>query len=96
MTTLDICYCVLILSGAFTLVCLGILLLRSSIAVKQIGTTIEMAQTTLNKANKIMDDVSYKLNLLNAPVESVARFFDPKRPKFSLIGTIVSFFKKKF
>ena len=63
MTALDICYCVLILSGAFALVCLGILLLRSSITVKQIGNTVEMAQNTINKAEKIMDDISYKLRL---------------------------------
>ena len=75
MTALDICYCVLILAGAFALVCLGILLLRSSITVKQIGNTVEMAQNTINKAEKIMDDISYKLRLLNAPVESIARFF---------------------
>ena len=66
MTALDICYCVLILAGAFALVCLGILLLRSSITVKQIGNTVEMAQNTINKAEKIMDDISYKLRLLNA------------------------------
>ena len=65
MTALDICYCVLILAGAFALVCLGILLLRSSITVKQIGNTVEMAQNTINKAEKIMDDISYKLRLLN-------------------------------
>ena len=55
-----------------------------------------MAQNTINKAEKIMDDISYKLRLLNAPVEPIARFFDPKRPRFSLLGTIISFFKKKF
>ena len=92
MTAIDVCYCVLILSGAFALVCLGILLLRSSITVKQVGNTVEMAQSTIDKAEKIMDDVTYKLDLLNAPVESIARFFDPNRPKFnpiSGIGTVI-------
>lgn len=95
MTTIDICYCVLILSGAFAIVCLGILLLRTSTTVKQVGNTVEMAQSTINKAEKIMDDVTYKLDLLNAPVESIARFFDPNRPKFNLISAIISLFKKK-
>ena len=53
MTAIDVCYCVLILSGAFALVSLGILLLRSSTTVKQVGNTVEMAQSTINKADKI-------------------------------------------
>ena len=86
MTAIDVCYCVLILSGAFALVSLGILLLRSSTTVKQVGNTVEMAQSTINKADKIMDDITYKLDLLNAPVETIARFFDPNRPKFNPIS----------
>ena len=96
MTAIDVCYCVLILSGAFALVCLGILLLRSSITVKQVGNTVEMAQSTIDKAEKIMVDVTYKLDLLNAPVESIARFFDPNLPKFNPISAIISLFRKKF
>ena len=41
-------------------------------------------------------DVTYKLDLLNAPVESIARFFDPNRPKFNPISAIISLFRKKF
>ena len=55
-----------------------------------------MAQSTIDKAEKIMDDVTYKLDLLNAPVESIARFFDPNRPKFNPISAIISLFRKKF
>lgn len=95
MTSLDVCYCVLILAAAFALVCLGILLLRSATTVKQIGEIVVRAQTTIDKAEKIMDDVSYKLKLLNAPVETIARFFDPNRPKFSFVGTVIDFFRKK-
>ena len=89
MTAIDVCYCVLILSGAFALVSLGILLLRSSTTVKQVGNTVEMAQSTINKADKIMDDITYKLDLLNAPVETIARFFDPNRTKFNPISAII-------
>ena len=53
MTAIDVCYCVLILSGAFALVSLGILLLRSSTTVKQVGNTVEMAQSTINKRIKL-------------------------------------------
>lgn len=94
MTAMDVCFCVLILSGAFALVALGILFIRSSVTVKQVGTTVEMAQDTITKADRILDDVSYKLDLLNAPIESVARFFDPNRPKFNPISMILGWFKK--
>ena len=43
-----------------------------------------------------MDDITYKLDLLNAPVETIARFFDPNRPKFNPISAIIGLFKKKF
>ena len=39
MTTMDICYCVLILAGAFCLVALGVLFIRTSTAIKQTGDT---------------------------------------------------------
>lgn len=94
MTAMDVCFCVLILAGAFALVSLGILFIRSSVTVKQVGTTVEMAQETIEKADKIMDDINYKLNLLNAPIESIARFFDPNRPKFNPISAIIGLFKK--
>lgn len=66
MTTMDICYCVLILAGAFCLVALGVLFIRTSTAIKQTGDTVEMAQDTLKRVDKILDDVNYKLDLLNA------------------------------
>ena len=94
MSAMDVCYCVLILSGAFALVALGILLLRSSTTVKQVGNTVEMAQETIVKADKIMNDITYKLDLINAPIESISRFFDPNRPKFDLVSAIIKFFKK--
>ena len=90
MTTMDICYCVLILAGAFCLVALGVLFIRTST-----GDTVEMAQDTLKRVDKVLDDVNYKLDLLNAPVETVAKFFDPQRPKFNPLKMMMSFIKKK-
>ena len=91
MTTMDICYCVLILAGAFCLVALGVLFIRTSTAIKQTGDTVE----TLKRVDKVLDDVNYKLDLLNAPVETVAKFFDPQRPKFNPLKMMMSFIKKK-
>lgn len=95
MTTMDICYCVLILAGAFCLVALGVLFIRTSTAIKQTGDTVEMAQDTLKRVDKVLDDVNYKLDLLNAPVETVAKFFNPQRPKFNPLKMMMSFIKKK-
>lgn len=94
MTVKDMCYCVLILASAFALVSLGVLFLRAATTVKQVGNTVERAETTMDKFDKIADDVNYKLDLLNAPVEAIARFFDPDRPRFSLFSVITKMFRK--
>ena len=86
---------VLILAGAFCLVALGVLFIRTSTAIKQTGDTVEMAHDTLKRVDKVLDDVNYKLDLLNAPVETVAKFFDPQRPKFNPLKMMMSFIKKK-
>ena len=74
MDAMQMCYCVLILAGAFALVGLGVLFIRTAGALKQTGDTVEMAQETLKRVDKVLDDVNYKLDLLNAPVETVAKF----------------------
>ena len=94
MSSIDMCYCVLILSGAVTLIALAIFFLRGSVAVKQAGETVELMQTTIQKFDDIANDVQYKLDVLNIPVESVARFFDPNKPKFSPFGFIMNLFRR--
>lgn len=94
MTAMDVCFCVLILAGAFALMSLGVLLLRTSTTIKIAGIIMDRVQITIGKVDKILDDITYKMDLLNAPVETVARFFDPDRPKFNPIKTILGFFKK--
>ena len=64
MTTMDICYCVLILAGAFCLVALGVLFIRTSTAIKQTGDTVEMAQDTLKRVAKFFDPQRPKFNPL--------------------------------
>ncbi|MDD8048925.1 MAG: DUF948 domain-containing protein [Thomasclavelia sp.] len=95
MEAMDICFCVLILSGAFCLVSLGVLLLRTSTTVKLTGKLVDRLQVTIDKVDKIIDDVNYKMDLLNAPVETISRFFDPSRPKFNPLGTILGILKNK-
>lgn len=88
MGAMEIAYSILILAGSFALVTLGILFLKVATAIKQVGDTIEGTQNTIERADRLMDDVNYKLDLLNTPVESVSRFFDPDRPRFNPVKLI--------
>ena len=94
MDAMQMCYCVLILAGAFALVGLGVLFIRTAGALRQTGDTVEMAQETLKRVDKVLDDVNYKLDLLNAPVETVAKFFYPNRPKFNPLKAVMNLLKK--
>ncbi len=89
MTAIEICYSVLLLAGAFALVSLGIFFIRSAVAVKQMGETAKQIQTTIAKVNIVADDLAYKLDLLNAPIETIYNFFKPVKRSKSY-----SFFKK--
>ena len=42
-----ICYCILILSGAFALLSLGLLFIRMSLAVKETTVLMTMLETTI-------------------------------------------------
>ena len=67
--------CILILSGAFALISLGLLLIRMSGAVKEATVLMTMVETTLTKVNHILDDINNKMEMLNAPVELFSGFF---------------------
>lgn len=98
MSAIDICYCVLILSGAFALVSLGLLLIRSSSAVKEATFLMQMLETTITKVNHILDDVNNKLEMLNAPVDLVSGIFSRGSMKAGLlsgVGFLSSMFRRK-
>ncbi|MBO6046435.1 MAG: DUF948 domain-containing protein [Erysipelotrichaceae bacterium] len=90
MSYLQICLCFLVLAGAFALVSLGILLMRSSTAIKEVGEITEDLKVTVSKANVTLDDVNYKLDQLNAPVEAVNGFFVRRQEKTGILGTIIN------
>lgn len=98
MEATQVCYCILILSGAFALVCLGLLLIQSSSAVKEVTVLMQMLETTITKVNHILDDIDNKMEMLNAPVELVSGIFSKGGLRTSLlsgIGFVSSLFKKK-
>lgn len=70
-----VCYCILLLSGAFALLSLGLLLIRLAGAVKEVTVIVTMLDTTVNKVNGILDDVEKKLEMLDAPFELIDRIF---------------------
>lgn len=94
----DLCTCFLILSGAFTLICLGVLLLKASTTVTEVTSTLKVLQVTLDKANKTLDDINVKLEMLNTPIAVISGFFNRDRSNssfFSGIMAIKSIFKKR-
>ena len=93
-----VCLNILILSGAFALVALGLLLIRMSGAVKEATVLMTMLETTLTKVNHILDDINNKMDMLNAPVELVSGFFSKgglKASLLTLLGFATSMFRRK-
>lgn len=98
MNYVDLCTCFLILSGAFALICLGVLLLRSSTTVKEVTSMLQVLQVTLDKANKTLDDINVKMEMLNAPVEVVSGLFNRNKARNGLVNGVMaakSVFKRK-
>lgn len=94
MSAVEICLCILIIAGAFLLLSLGYLAIESAKTMKEVNKTTQLTQVTLKKADRVVEDITYKLELINAPFESVARLFDPRRPKFSFTSMFSKIFKK--
>jgi hypothetical protein len=93
-----ICMCILILSGAFALLSLGLLLIRLSGTVKEATVLMTMLETTINKVNAILDDIDNKMDMLNAPVELVSGLFSKgglKSTALASLGFLTSLFRKK-
>ncbi|MEG0275430.1 MAG: hypothetical protein RR630_00230 [Coprobacillus sp.] len=93
-----VCYCILILSGAFALLSLGLLLIRMSGAVKEATILMKITETTLEKVNHILDDINNKMEMLNAPVELVSGFFNKGALKAGLFSGLLglkSLFSRK-
>ena len=83
--------CILILSGAFALISLGLLLIRMSGAVKEATVLMTMVETTLTKVNN-------KMEMLNSPVELFSGFFSKGGLKATLLsglGLLTSMFRRK-
>lgn len=93
-----VCYCILLLAGAFALLSLGLLLIRMSGAVKEATVLMKITEITLEKVNHILDDINNKLDMLNAPVELVSGFFSKgalKTGLFSGLTALLSLFRRK-
>lgn len=89
---------VLMLAGAFALVCLGFFLISLSSAVKEATVLMTMFETTLEKVNHILDDVNKKLELLDRPVELVNGFFSGglfKTGMFSFVAGLRALLRRK-
>ena len=77
---------------------LGILILRTSNTIKQLTSLLILLEPTIEKVNLILDDITKKLEMLNAPVDLVSGIFSKKGMKtgaFSVAGYLTSFLHKK-
>lgn len=98
MDAILVSQCIILLSGAFALVSLGLLFIRTSTLLQEATKLLTMLEVTIEKANHILDDVNTKLDMLNAPVELVTGFFSKGRMKLgavSAISALGTLFKKK-
>lgn len=75
MTAVEVCLCLLIIAGAFALICLGIVFIKMLSTLEQVNQSMIEAQKAIERANVTIDDVNYKLDLLNAPFEKVNGIF---------------------
>lgn len=97
MDATQVCYCILILSGAFALISLGLLFLQTSSTVKEATTLLQMMETTITKVNHLLDDINNKVDMLNAPVELMSGILSKGGLKSGLLfglGFMSSLFKK--
>lgn len=76
MTVMDMCFCILILAGAFTLVSLGFMFVYLARTAKEVSEVTQILQETVEKSNVLVDDINNKMELLNAPVEFLSGIFD--------------------
>lgn len=97
MSVMDVCFSVLILSGAFAIVALGLVFLRSSALIQSINNIVATLPDTIGRVDQILDDVNYKLDLLNAPLETINRLFNRSAVKNSdiVVKTASSIIKSR-
>lgn len=90
MSSIEICWCILILSGSFTLFALGCLFLKIVSTLRVVDTTMTKLNETVDETNKTLNNVNYKLTLLDTPVQFVSNIFDPNKKRGGLFGWITS------
>ncbi len=77
MNGVEISQCIILLSGAFALLTLGILFIKLLGTTDRLNITIDRANRTIDKANRTLDDINYKLNVINRPFEIFSNFISP-------------------
>ena len=90
MSLIDACLSLLILSGVFALICLGLLFLKTSTTLSELQETLKAVDATLERVNKTLDDVNSKLEDLDEPVKMVGGFFTKDKKRSGLWATILS------
>lgn len=85
MTAVEVCLCVLLVAGAFALICLGIVFIKSLSTLEEINHSMIEAQKTIENVNLTIDNVNRKLDAIDTLVDRVNSLFQSgSRP--SLLG----------
>lgn len=85
MTTVEVCLCILLVAGAFALICLGIFFIKSLSTLEELNHSMIEAQKTIESVNLTVDNVNCKLEALDALGDRVNGFFQ-SGSRLSLLG----------
>ena len=89
MDILTICLCILVLAGVFALVSLGVFLIHALTTLKEVSHLAQHLETTVSKVNVTVDDINYKMDKLNEPINVVSGIFNKKRSSTGILGTVL-------
>ena len=89
MDILTICLCILVLAGVFALVSLGVFLIHALKTLKDVSHLAQHLEKTVSKVNVTEDDINYKMDKLNEPINVVSGIFNKKRSSAGILGTVL-------
>lgn len=86
MTAIEVCLCVLLVAGAFALICLGIVFIKSLSTLEEMNRSMIEAQKAIENVNLTIDNINRKLDALDALVDRVNGLFQKSGSRPSLLG----------
>lgn len=79
MTAVEVCLCVLLVAGAFALICIGIVFIKSLSTLEELNHSMIEAQKTIENVNLTIDNVNRKLEAVDALVDKAHAIYSGSR-----------------